>query len=470
MGKTLITGGTVVTASDTFKADVLVDGEKIASVGKDLKAAGAKRIDATGKYVIPGGIDVHTHMELPFGGTFASDDFETGTRAAAFGGTTTIVDFAVQGMGEPLAKARDLWLKKAQGKAVVDYGLHLIVRDVSDKVLREMDTMVREGISSFKLFMAYPGVFMVDDASIFKALVRTGENGGLICMHAENGGVIDVLVKKALAAKKTAPKWHALTRPPEAEAEATGRAFRLAEMAGGVPLYIVHLSAAQALEQVRLFRDRGLPAYAETCPQYLFLSVDDYDEPGFGGAKYVMSPPLREKWHQEELWKGLARNDLQVVSTDHCPFCMKEGFQGLPKQKELGIGDFSKIPNGAPGVETRLALLFDGGVVGKRITLNRWVELVSTTPAKLMGLFPRKGAIAAGSDADLVLWDPKATQTISAKTHHMRVDYSPYEGRKVKGKATVVLSRGEVIVEGDRFLGRKGRGKFLKRGSPLFQT
>jgi len=470
VGKTLIAGGTVVTASDTFKADVLVEGEKVAAVGVDLKADGARRIDAKGKYVIPGGIDVHTHMELPFGGTFSSDDFETGTVAAAFGGTTSIVDFAVQGMGEPLEKARDLWLDKARGKAVIDYGLHMIVRDVSDQVLREMDVMVKEGVSSFKLFMAYPGVFMVDDASIFKALVRTGENGGLICMHAENGGVIDVLVKKALAERKTQPKWHALTRPPEAEGEATGRAYKLAEMAGGVPLYVVHLSAAQALEQVRLFRDRGLPAYAETCPQYLFLSYDSYEEPGFEGAKYVMSPPLREKWHQEELWKGLAGNDLQVVSTDHCPFCMKEGFKGQPKQKELGKGDFSKIPNGAPGVETRMVLLYDGGVLGGRITLNRWIELTSTTPAKIMGMFPRKGTIAAGSDADIVVWDPKKTQTLSAKTHHMRVDYNPYEGRKVKGKAEVVMSRGEVIVEGDRFLGRKGRGRFLKRGSPILQT
>ena len=470
MGKTLITNGTIVTAADTYKGDVLVDGEKIAMIGRGLKAAGAKRIDATGKYVIPGGIDVHTHMELPFGGTFASDDFYTGTVAAAFGGTTTIVDFAVQGMGEPLEKARDAWMRKARGKAAIDFGLHMIVRDVSDKVLKEMDVMVKDGISSFKLFMAYPGVFMVDDAAIFKALTRTAENGGLICMHAENGGVIDVLVKRALAAKHTAPKWHALTRPPEAEAEATYRAFRLAEMAGGVPLYIVHLSAAQALEQVRLFRDRGLPAYAETCPQYLFLSVDDYDEPGFDGAKYVMSPPLREKWHQDELWKGIARNDLQVVSTDHCPFCMKEGFQGLPKQKELGVGDFSKIPNGAPGVETRMVLLYDGGVVKKRITLNRWVEITSTTPAKLMGLFPRKGTVAVGSDADIVIWDPRTTSTISAKTHHMRVDYNPYEGRKVKGKAATVLSRGEVIVERDKFIGKKGRGRFIKRGSPILQT
>lgn len=468
--KTLITGGTIVTAADNYKGDVLVDGEKIAMIGKDLKAAGAKKISATGKYVIPGGIDVHTHMELPFGGTSSSDDFETGTRAAAFGGTTTIVDFAVQGMGEPLEKARDAWLKKARGKAVIDYGFHLIVRDVSDKVLREMDTMVKEGVSSFKLFMAYPGVFMVDDASIFKALTRTAENGGLICMHAENGGVIDVLVKRALAKKNTAPKWHALTRPPEAEAEATNRAFRLAEMAGGLPLYIVHLSSSHALEQVRLFRDRGLPAYAETCPQYLFLSVDNYDEPGFEGAKYVMSPPLREKWHQDELWKGLARNDLQVISTDHCPFCMKEGFRGQPKQKELGIGDFSKIPNGAPGVETRMYLTYDGGVVQGRITLNRWVEVTSTTPAKIMGMFPRKGTIAVGSDADIVIWDPRATHTISAKTHHMRVDYNPYEGRRVKGKPALVMSRGEVIVDKDKFLGRKGRGRFIKRGSPILQT
>jgi dihydropyrimidinase len=289
-------------------------------------------------------------------------------------------------------------------------------------------------------------------------------------MHAENGGVIDVLVKKALAQRHTEPKWHALTRPPEAEGEATGRAFKLAEMAGGVPLYVVHLSASHALEQVKQFRDRGLPAYAETCPQYLFLSYENYEEAGFDGAKYVMSPPLRPKWHQDELWKGLARNDLQVVSTDHCPFCMKEGYQGLPKQKELGKGDFSKIPNGAPGVETRMVLLFDGGVVAGRITLNRWIELTSTTPAKLMGMFPKKGTIAVGSDADIVIWDPKATQTLSARTHHMRVDYNPYEGRKVKGKAATVLSRGEVIVEKDRFVGKKGRGKFIKRGSPILQT
>jgi dihydropyrimidinase len=470
MSKTLIAGGTIVTGTDTYKADVLVDGEEVVQIGKSLEASGAKRIDADGKYVIPGGIDVHTHMELPFGGTFSSDDFETGTRAAAFGGTTTIIDFAVQSFGKSLGEAIEAWQTKARGRAVVDYGLHCIVRELDDRRLEEMDELVKAGVSSFKLFMAYPGVFMVDDATIFKALSRTAENGGLICMHAENGGVIDVLVKKALKEKKTEPKWHALTRPPEAEGEATSRAFRIAEMAGGVPLYIVHLSAADALEQVKLFRDRGLPAYAETCPQYLFLSYDNYEEPGFEGAKYVMSPPLRPKWHQDELWKGLARNDLQVVSTDHCPFCMKEGFQGLPKQKELGEGDFSKIPNGAPGVETRMVLLYDGGVLGRKITLNRWIELTATTPAKLFGLFPRKGTIAVGSDADIVVWNPKTTSTISATTHHMRVDYNPYEGKRVTGKADVVLSRGEVIVEKDEFTGKKGRGQFLKRGSPILQT
>ena len=468
--KTLLQNGTIVTAADTYKADVLIEGDKVALIGKELPVAGAKKVDATGKYLIPGGIDVHTHMELPFGGTFASDDFETGTVAAAFGGTTSIIDFAVQAFGDTLSSAVEAWQKKARGKAAIDYGLHCIVRELDERRLKEMDELVAGGVSSFKLFMAYPGVFMVDDATIFRALTRTAENGGFICMHAENGGVIDVLIKKALREKHTEPKWHALTRPPEAEGEATYRAFRLAEMAGGVPLYIVHLSAAQALEQVKLFRDRGLPAYAETCPQYLFLSYDNYEEPGFEGAKYVMSPPLRPKWHQDELWKGLARNDLQVVSTDHCPFCMTEGYKGLPKQKQLGVGDFSKIPNGAPGVETRMVLLYDGGVVAGRLTLNRWIELTATTPAKLFGLFPRKGTIAVGSDADIVVWNPKTTSTISAKTHHMRVDYNPYEGRKVKGKADVVLSRGEVIVEKDAFIGKRGRGKFLKRGSPILQT
>ncbi|MGH9389515.1 MAG: dihydropyrimidinase, partial [Vicinamibacteria bacterium] len=327
--------------------------------------------------------------------------------------------------------------------------------DLNDSVEREMDALVAEGVTSFKLFMAYPGVFMLDDASIFKALLKTGENGGTICMHAENGGVIDVLVKKALAEGKTAPKYHALTRPARAEGEATHRAIALAEMAG-VPIYIVHLSAAEALEMVTEARDRGLPAYAETCPQYLFLSYDNYEEPEFEGAKYVMSPPLRPKETQEKLWRGLAFNDLQAVSTDHCPFCMKE-------QKELGKGDFSKIPNGAPGIETRMSLVFDGGVKAGKISLNRFVELTSTSPAKIFGLFPRKGTVAPGSDADLVVFDPQKKTTLSAKTHHMKVDYNPYEGREVTGAAETVLSRGRVIVENGHFTGKAGAGSFLKR-------
>ena len=320
-----------------------------------------------------------------------------------------------------------------------------------------MDRMVRdEGVTSFKLFMAYPGVFMVDDATIFRALRKTGENGGLVCMHAENGGVIDLLVQEALRKGHKAPKYHALTRPPRAEGEATGRAIALAEMAG-VPIYIVHLSSADALQKVREARDMGLPAYAETCPQYLFLSYDNYEEPGFNGAKYVMSPPLREKWHQDVLWKGIAKNDLQVISTDHCPFCMSE-------QKELGKDDFSKIPNGAPGVETRLTLVHNGGVRPGRISLNRFVEVCSTTPAKMFGLFPRKGTIAVGSDADIVVFDPKKKQTLGVKTLHMRVDYNPYEGTVVEGAPAFVVSQGNVIIEGDKFVGKKGAGRFIKRG------
>ena len=352
---------------------------------------------------------------------------------------------------------------KAEGKAAIDYGFHMIVTELPDAGLDEMDRLVRdEGITSFKLFMAYPGVFMVDDATIFRALQRTGANGGLVCMHAENGGVIDELVKEALRKGQTAPKYHALTRPSRAEGEATGRAIALAEMAG-VPIYIVHLSAADALEKVKQARDMGLPAYAETCPQYLFLSYDNYEEPGFDGAKYVMSPPLREKWHQDVLWKGLAKNDLQVISTDHCPFCMAE-------QKTLGKDDFSKIPNGAPGIETRLTLVHNGGVRSGRMNLNRFVELCSTTPAKMFGLFPRKGTIAVGSDADIVLFDPNRKLTLGVKTLHMKVDYNPYEGTTVHGSPSMVIANGKVIVEDGTFVGKKGDGRFLKRGPSLAAT
>jgi dihydropyrimidinase len=454
--KTLLRGGTVVTATDLYRGDVLIEDERIAAIAGSFSEVSADRtIDASGKYVIPGGIDVHTHLDMPFGGTTSADDFESGTVAAAHGGTTSVVDFAIQYRGQTLRHALDTWRKKAEGKAAIDYGFHMIVTELTDSVEGEMDALVREGVTSFKLFMAYPGVFMLDDGSIFRALLRTRENGGTICMHAENGGVIDVLVKKALAEGKTAPKYHALTRPARAEAEATHRAIALAEMAG-VPIYIVHLSAAEALEMVMQARDRGLPAYAETCPQYLFLSYDNYEEPGFDGAKYVMSPPLRGKETQDRLWRGLASNDLQAVSTDHCPFCMKE-------QKELGRDDFSKIPNGAPGIETRMSLVFDGGVRTGKIGLNRFVELTSTSPAKIFGLFPRKGTIAPGSDADLVVFDPNRKQTLSAKTLHMKVDYNPYEGREVTGVSETVLSRGKVVVENGKFVGRAGAGSFLKR-------
>jgi len=453
--KTLIKNGTVVTAADTYRGDVLIEDERVSTTGTALQVQADLVIDAAGKYVLPGGIDVHTHLDMPFGGTTSADDFESGTIAAAHGGTTSIVDFAIQYKGERLHTAWENWARRAEGKAAIDYGFHMIITDLTDQVEEEMDALVRQGITSFKLFMAYRGVLMLDDGSIFRALLRTGKNGGTICMHAENGDVIDVLVRRALAEGHTAPKFHALTRPPRAEAEATHRAICLAEMAD-VPIYIVHLSATEALQQVTEARDRGLPAYAETCPQYLFLSYDNYEEPGFDGAKYVMSPPLRSKAGQKELWRGLAFNDLQAISTDHCPFCMKE-------QKELGRGDFSKIPNGAPGIETRMSLVYDGGVRAGHISLNRFVELTATSPAKIFGLYPRKGTIAPGADADIVIFDPERKVTLSAKTLHMKVDYSPYEGRQVTGAPDIVLSRGRVIVENGRFVGRAGSGSFIKR-------
>src|SRR5438874_1068642 len=455
----LIKNGTIVTATDQYKGDVFVDGEKISAIGTSLTGltmAAVRTIDASGKYLFPGGIDVHTHLDMPFGGSTSSDDFETGTIAAAHGGTTTVVDFAIQYHGQTLHHAWETWMKKADGKAAIDYGFHMIITELNDQVEAEMDALVRQGVTSFKLFMAYRGIFMLDDGSIFKALSRTGKNGGTICVHAENGDVIDVLVQRALAAGHTAPKYHALTRPARAEAEATHRAIALAEIAD-VPIYIVHLSAAEALEKVTEARDRGLLAYAETCPQYLFLSYDNYEEPDFGGSKYVMSPPLRDQAKQNELWRGLKFNDLQCISTDHCPFCMKE--------KRLGEHDFSKIPNGAPGIETRMSLVYDGGVRTGRISLNRFVELTSTAPAKIFGLFPRKGTIAPGTDADIVVFDPNRTITLAANTLHMKVDYNPYEGRQVTGATDTVLSRGRVVIENGTFVGRTGGGSFLKRST-----
>ena len=454
--KTLIRNGRIVTAVDDYQADVLIDGETIEMIGRKLEVSADREIDASGLLVIPGGIDPHTHMELPFGGTFASDDFETGTIAAAHGGTTTIIDFAVQSKGQSLNQAIDTWFAKAEGKTAIDFGFHLICTDLPDERLPEMRSMIDQGITSFKLFMAYPGVFLVDDATIYKAMRTAGAHGGLICMHAENGVVIDAIVKQALAEGKTAPKYHALTRPTKAEAEGVHRAIAIADMAE-TPVYIVHLSSSDALDEVTRARDAGIAAYAETCPQYLFLDYSVYEKPGFEGAKWVMTPPIREKWNQEKLWRGLQFNDLQVISTDHCPFCFKE-------QKELGRDDFSKIPNGGPGVEERMSLIFNGGVAQGRISLNRFVELTSTAAAKIFGLFPRKGTIAVGSDADIVLFDPNEERTISVKTHHMRVDFSCYEGMKVRGVTKTVLSRGELVIENGKYVGRKGAGSFLKRG------
>jgi dihydropyrimidinase len=453
--RVLVKGGTVVTASDEYRADVLIDGETIAQIGTSIDVPADTVIDAKGRYVIPGGIDVHTHMDLPFGGAVASDDFETGTIAAAHGGTTTIVDFAVQDFGQPARKAWETWMAKAEGKAAIDYGFHMILREFNDALAAEMKDLVAEGVSSFKLFMAYPGVFMLDDGSIFRAMQRSGEVGATICMHAENGGVIDVLVKQALARGETAPKYHALTRPARAEAEAVHRAIAMAEIAN-VPVYIVHLSAAGALDMVTEARDRGVPVYAETCPQYLFLDQTDYEAPVEKASGYVMTPPLRDRDLQDQLWRGLKGNDLQLVATDHCPFCLKD--------KALGAGDFTKIPNGAPGVETRLQLLFDGGVRQGRISLQRWVEICSTAPAKIFGLAGKKGTIAPGADADIVVWDPDKKVTLSHRTLHMRCDYNPYEGRQVVGQAETVLSRGRVVVDKGAFKGKAGQGRFLRRG------
>lgn len=457
----VIKNGTVVTATDTFRADVWVDNGIIVALTrpgaevKGLVSGEPQVIDATGKYVLPGGIDAHTHMDMPFGGTYASDDFETGSIAAAHGGTTTIVDFAIQTRGKSLREGVDTWHAKAEGRSAIDYGFHLVLTDVNRDTVAEMGKLVDEGVTSYKMFMAYPGALYVDDAQIVRAMQKARETGALICMHAENGIALDALIEQALEQGHTAPKYHALTRPQIAEAEGTHRALCLAEMTG-CPLYIVHLSAPRALAQVAEARDRGMAAFAETCPQYLFLSEDDLARPGFEGAKFVCTPPLRPRETQAELWRGLRTNDLQVVSTDHCPFCMKG-------QKELGLDSFAKIPNGMPGVETRMYLLWDGGVRTGRISLNRFVEITSTAPAKIFGLYPHKGTIAVGADADLLVWDGDEQHDLSHQYMHMRVDYSPYEGRLVHGKATHVLSRGKVIVQGGQFLGKAGEGRYVRR-------
>lgn len=461
--KTLIKNGRIVTAVDDYHGDILIDGERISVIGEYLEMEADQVIDAEGLLVIPGGIDAHTHMDMPFGGTTSADNFETGTRAAAHGGTTTIIDFAIQNKGQSLYEALDTWHAKAAGKAAIDYGFHMITTDMPRERLSEMKKLIdQEGVTSFKLFMAYPGVLLVDDATIFRAMVTAGEQGGLICMHAENGVVINEIVQYALEQGCTAPKFHALTRPTKAEAEGVNRAIALSEMAGS-PVYIVHLSCYDALKKIKEARDEGIPAFAETCPQYLFLDISHNERENFEGAKYVMTPPLREKWNQEELWTGLRMNDLQTVSTDHCPFC-------FANQKQLGKDDFSKIPNGGPGVENRMSLIYTGGVVQGRINLNRFVEITSTSAAKIFGLFPRKGTIAVGSDADIVLFDPDKKWTISAKNHHMNVDYNCYEGMNVQGDARYVFSRGKLVIDKGQYLGKMGDGSYLKRSTVQHKT
>ncbi|MCX4471661.1 dihydropyrimidinase [Micromonospora sp. NBC_01655] len=461
MSVLLIKGGTVVGPTGATPADVLVDGETIAAIFAPGRGPqDVETIDATGKYVIPGGVDAHTHMELPFGGTFASDTFDTGTRAAAFGGTTTIVDFAVQRTGEVVQDGLAAWHAKAAGNCHVDYAFHMILGGFNEDSLKAMDQLVTtEGITSFKLFMAYPGVFYSDDGQILRAMQRARENGSMIMMHAENGPAIDVLVQQALARGETDPIHHGITRPEALEAEATSRAIWLASVAADCPLYIVHLSASKALEQVAAARDLGRNVFAETCPQYLYLTLEDQlGAPGFEGAKWVCSTPLRprDEPHRADLWRGLRTNDLAVVSTDHCPFCFKD-------QKELGVGDFSKIPNGIGSVEHRVDLLYQGVVDGK-LSLQRWVETVATTPARMFGLYPRKGVIAPGSDADIVLYDPAGRTRISVDTHHMNMDHSAWEGYEIAGKVDTVISRGTVLVSGDTYHGRAGHGRYVPRG------
>ncbi len=464
---TFIKNGLVVSPQGAIASDVVIDGEKIVAVlapgdtslGHELTSSADVVIDATGKYVIPGGVDAHTHMELPFGGTFASDTFETGTRAAAWGGTTTIIDFAVQKTGERVQDCLAAWHEKAGGNTHIDYAFHQILGGVNDDSLKAMDELIKEGITSFKLFMAYPGVFYSDDGQIVRAMQAAANNGSMIMMHAENGMAIDVLVAQALAAGNTDPKYHSLTRPWETEAEATNRAIMLARITGA-PLYIVHMSAKQAVQVLQAAKNDGLNVFGETCPQYLYLSLEEQlSQPGFEGAKWVCSTPLRSKaeGHQEELWKYLRTNDLSIVSTDHCPFCFKG-------QKELGLGNFSAIPNGIGSVEHRLDLLYQG-VVNGHITLPRWVEICSTTPARMFGLYPQKGVIAPGSDADIVIYNPAGRTEIGFhKTHHMNMDHSAWEGFNIDGHVDTVLSRGTVIVDNDTYHGYKGHGKFLKRG------
>jgi len=453
----LIKGGRIVTAADDYTGDVFVENGTISLLGESLDVSADKTIDATGKYVIPGAIDPHTHIELPFGGTVTCDDFTSGTVAAAFGGTTSLIDFCFQMPGQTFPEALETWHEKIERcKPVIDVGFHMAITDLKGGgTLEDLAKVPDEGVTSYKLFMAYKGAVMVDDETLFKTMEVAAETGALVMVHAENGDAIDILVKRALAEGKTEPVWHARTRPPETEGEATNRAIQLARVAGA-PLYVVHVSCKEAIEPIALAREKGWDIWGETCPQYLFIDDSYLDQPDFEGGKYIYTPPPRPKENQEHLWKALEADVLSVVSTDHCPF-------NWPEQKGLGKDDFSKIPNGGPGIENRLHLLHEFGVRTGRFTMNRLVELTSTNVARYFGLYPRKGTIAPGSDADIVVWDPEKKLTISAATHHSNINYSLYEGTEVQGAPEVVLVRGQVIVEGDELVAQPGAGQFLKR-------
>jgi dihydropyrimidinase len=459
----LIKGGRVVTAEEDRVADVFVEDESVAQIGESLDVQADRVIDAAGKYVLPGGVDPHTHLDMPFGGTITIDDFESGQTSAAFGGTTCHVDFVIQPKGMTFGEALDEWHLKREGKAVIDNGFHIAVTDLhGGGTLEELATLPDQGITSYKLFMAYKGAIMVDDETLFRVMQVAADTGALVMVHAEHGDAIDVLVKQALAEGKTEPKYHALTRPPETEGEATNRAIQLARVAG-CRLYVVHVSCQEAIEPIAIARDKGWDVLGETCSQYFFIDYTFLERPNFEGAKYVYTPPPRAKENQDRLWEAVRDDVLSVVSTDHCAF-LWDG------QKSLGKDDFSKIPNGGPGLENRLQLMHEFGVRTGRISLERMVELLSTNPAKYFGLYPRKGTIAVGSDADLVIFDPEKRVTISASRHHSKCDYNLYEGTEVTGSPETVLLRGRVIVDGDEFLGRPGEGQFVKRarsGEPL---
>lgn len=462
--KTLIKNGTLVTAADEYQADLLIDGENISLIGADLDSSLADEvIDAAGLYVLPGGVDVHTHLSMPWRGVRTIDDFYTGQRAALFGGTTTHVDFSTQSKGGTLKGAVAEWSANAEGKAVCDYGFHVAITDLTDAVMHEIAELPTIGVTSIKMFMAYKDSLQVDDMTLFKSFQMAAKNGVLSLVHAENGDAIEVLIAEALAAGNIDPIYHALTRPPELEAEATNRAIQLAQVAGNAPLFVVHCTCSGALEAVAAARLRGQAVYAETCTQYLFFTKDNLlgtPDDAFNGAKFVCSPPLREEQDQVALWRGLATGDLSSVSTDHCPW-------GYAEQKMLGKESFAQIPNGAPGIEDRLYMLWDAAVKGGRMSPSDFVKLTATNPAKLFGMYPKKGTLAVGSDADIVLWDGDAEHTVSAATHHSAIDYNLFEGRTVRGKPVKVLLRGTVVVDGDELLAKPGSGRFVHRAAPL---